>query len=207
MVRYCMRSHPDSAGPASEPLSFERAAALVARYGGNAAWTRHCHAVSLVAERTGRLLAEHCDVDRDFLRVAGLIHDIGRYRTHDPVRHGVEGYRLLTSLGHHREAFICASHVQCGLSAREAARAGLPDRDFMPRSLEERLIPVLDSIVEIDRPTTVEKRFASLSRRYRENLPFLQSVERSHRRVRAVMDEIEGRYPVSLEQIAIEALH
>ena len=206
MVMYRMLFRNGNEGPPAVDLAYDGAVTLLHRYGGEAAWTRHCRAVSLVAERAGQALEEHCAVDRDFLRVAGLVHDIGRYRTHDPVQHGVEGYRLLTSLGHHREAFICASHVQCGLSASEAAQAGLPEQEFMPRTLEERLIPVLDSIVEFDRPTTVEQRFASLSRRYQGNGAFLDSIDRSHRRVRAVLDDLERRYPISLERIALEAL-
>ena len=206
MVMYRMPAQNGTVSHSAANLSYDGALALVARYGGDATWTRHCRAVSIVAERAGQLMAMHCTIDQDFLRIAALIHDIGRYRTHDPVQHGVEGYHLLTSLGHHREAFICASHIQCGLSAAEAVQAGLPERDFMPRSLEERLIPVLDSIVELDRPTTVERRFASLSRRYQGNGGFLESVERSRRRVRAVMDDLERHCRLSLEQIAAEAL-
>lgn len=187
-------------------LAYEKASELLSRYGGNAPWTRHCRAVALVAARAAEMLSERCDIDREFLRVAGLVHDIGRYRTHDPVQHGVEGFRLLSSLGHHREAFVCASHIQCGLSAAEAALAGLPEQDFLPRTLEEKLIPVLDSIVELDRPTTVDQRFASLARRYQGNAAFLDSVDRSHRRVRTMLHEVAERYGLSLEQIAFEAL-
>jgi uncharacterized protein len=191
---------------AGTDLTYEQALALLHRYGGEAPWTRHCKAVSKVADLAGTLLANRCPFDRGFLRVAALVHDIGRYRTHDPVLHGVEGYRLLASLGHHREAFICASHIQCGLSAAEAAQAGLPEQDFLPRSLEEQLIPVLDSIVEMDRPTTVTLRFTSLARRYEGNAAFLASIERSHDRVRGIMEEVERRYEISLEKIAAEAL-
>lgn len=204
MYRMLFRAAPDSMPSAG--LTYDNALTLVQQYGGDAAWTRHCLAVSRVAEQVGRVLAEHHPIDREFLRVAGLVHDIGRYRTHDPVQHGVEGYRLLTSLGHHREGFICVSHVQCGLSAAEAAAAGLPEQDFLPRTLEERLIPVFDSMVELDRPTTVQERFASLARRYQGNDAFLESVERSHRRVRAVMDDVERFSGLSLERIALEAL-
>ena len=64
------------------------------------------------------------DIDLDFrlLKVGALLHDIGRCRTQHPILHGVEGFRLLSSLGHDREAFICASHVLCGMGREEASR-------------------------------------------------------------------------------------
>ncbi|MDA8099571.1 MAG: HDIG domain-containing protein [Nitrospiraceae bacterium] len=187
-------------------LSFPAALALVDRLGGDALWTRHCRAAARVAERAGELLADRSPVDREFLRVAALVHDIGRHKTQDPVLHGVEGFRFLSSLGHHREAFVCVCHIQCGLSRREALQFGLPDRDFLPRTLEERMIPVIDSVVELDRPTTIDARFASLARRYPHNPLFLATVDRSHRRVRALFDHIESRYGISLEKVAAEAL-
>jgi hypothetical protein len=54
--------------------------------------------------------------------------------THDPLLHGVEGYKLLSILGHEKEAYICASHILFGLSASEAIHIGLPDHDCPPNN-------------------------------------------------------------------------
>jgi putative nucleotidyltransferase with HDIG domain len=162
-------------------------------------------AVSRVAQRVAGLLPAHA-VDSRLLIVGALLHDIGRYKTQDPVLHGVEGYRLLSSLGHHREAFICASHVLCGMRSEEAAGHGLPEQDFIPCSLEEKLVPLIDGMVELDRPTSLDARCASIARRYQNNPQFLGRFKHATETARIFMREIHEDFRLSLEQIAKEAL-
>ena len=187
-------------------FSYDDASALLVRFGGDAAWIRHCTAVSRVAARVGTLMAPKYGLDVEHLRTGALLHDIGRYKTHDPVMHGVEGYRLLTSFGQHREAFICASHILCGMPRAEATRFGLPDRDFLPRSWEERLVPLLDSLVEFDRPTTLEQRVRSINRRYQDNAWFLGRMEQAAETARRLLNELNRDLGISLEQVAAEEL-
>ena len=187
-------------------LSYEEALSLLHCYGKDTAWTRHCHAVSRVAERLSGAIARQYPLDSEFLRVGALLHDIGRYKTHDPVMHGVEGYHLLMGLGHEREAFVCASHVFCGMPQAEAVRYGLPERDFLPRTLEERLVPLIDSVVELDRPTTLEQRMLSIHRRYQSNGPFLERMQQAAMTARGLLRDLKSEFGISLEQLAAEVL-
>jgi uncharacterized protein len=187
-------------------LSYEEAYQLLTRYGAQEPWVRHCVAVSRVARGVADRL-ERRGIDSRLLVVGALLHDIGRYKTQDAVLHGVEGYRLLTDLGHHQEAFICASHVLCGMPRQEAVRYGLPDQDFRPQTLEERLVPLIDGVVELDRPTTMEERFASISRRYSNNPAFLSRFEQAADVARASLRSFQADFGVSLEQVAAEALN
>lgn len=187
-------------------LTHEEARSLLYGYAGDASWIRHCTAVSRVAARVGALMTTKCELDLEYLTVGALLHDIGRYKTHDPIMHGVEGYRLLTELGHHREAFICASHLLCGITRDEAVRFGLPDRDFLPRRMEQRLVPMIDSLVEFDRPTTLEQRVLSIYRRYHGNAWFLDRMRRAAETARGFLDELNREYGISLEQVAAETL-
>ena len=185
-------------------LSFTDATELLGRYGKNEAWTRHCLAVARVAAKLSCTLRSI--VDGRLLVVGALLHDIGRYRTQDPILHGVEGYRLLSSLGHPREAFICASHVLCGMPAQEAVQYGLPDRDFLPLTLEERLIPLIDGVVEFDQPTTFDQRCRSISRRYQGNPAFLKRFETAAETARCQLRKLQDEYGISLEQVAKQTL-
>jgi len=187
-------------------LSYDEALRLLYQYGNEAAWTRHCVAVSRVAARIAEIIAPKCAIDTDYLKVGALLHDIGRYKTHDPILHGVEGYRLLMGLGHCREAFICASHVLSGMQGAEAVLHGLPDQDFIPETLEQRLVPLIDGMVEFDRPTTLERRFASISARYQGNEVFLQRFGRAAEISRTFLDQLNFELGISLEQIAAQAL-
>ncbi len=187
-------------------LPYDGALRLLYDYGRDAAWTRHCLAVSRVAKRVGDVVAPRYALDTEYLTTGALLHDIGRYKTHDPVMHGVEGYRLLKSLGHHREAFICASHVLCGMPCAEAVRYGLPPQDFLPTTIEERLIPVIDAMVELDRPTTFELRCESIARRYQDNERFLRRFAVAAATAKEFLDQIDADFGISLEQIAAETL-
>jgi len=187
-------------------LSYDDALILLHRYGGNQVWIRHCKAVACVAARVGALMEAKYDLDVAYLKAGALLHDIGRYKTHDPIMHGVEGYRLLTTLGHHDEAFICASHVLCGLPRSEASGFGLPDQDFLPVTMEQRLVPMIDSLVEFDRPTTLEKRVLSINQRYHGNTWFLGRMEQAAAKARGLLDELNLDLGISLEQVAAETL-
>jgi putative nucleotidyltransferase with HDIG domain len=168
-------------------LSRDEAMGIMAEYGRGAAWTKHCFAVASAATSVGSALIGHRDIDPDFLWSAALLHDIGRYATHDPVRHGVEGYHLLTRLGHEREAYVCASHILFGLEASEAAWFGLPACDFIPHTAEERLVPLVDFLLENDKPTTLDRRFSSLRERNAGNDFFLSRLDRARERAQAFM--------------------
>ena len=163
---------------------------LMVEYGRGASWNKHCFAVADAAARVGAALRGRLAIDLDFLWSAALLHDIGRYVTHDPIRHGVEGYDLLTSLGHEREARVCASHILFGLEASEAARFGLPARDFIPQTVEERLVTLVDFLLENDKPTTLDRRFSSLCIRNADNDFFLNRLDRARERAEVFMRQL-----------------
>lgn len=174
---------------------------LLAEYSRDADWSRHCFAVANAATRVGRVLEKSCTINCSFLWSAALLHDIGRYVTHDPLLHGVEGYNLLSMLGYEQEAFICASHILFGLHAADAKQLGLPNHNFIPRTIEEKLVPLVDFLVEFDQPTTLDNRFSSLRRRNGNNLFFLNRLERAQETAMLFMAQIEEEIGDSVERI------
>jgi uncharacterized protein len=183
-------------------LNYTRAVELLDEYGAAAAWTRHCMAVSKLATSFAELLSERYDVDVEFVQAAALLHDIGRCRDHHPIRHGVEGYGLMVELGYEREAHVCASHTLFGLKSDEAVSFGLPEQDFMPRDIEESIIPFADSLLEFDRPTTVEKRYASLRQRYKDNTFFFSRLGRAEEAARSLLGRFKSELSISFEDVA-----
>jgi len=184
-------------------LSRQESIELLSVYGRGADWVKHCFAVAKAAARVGHVLAENCPIDRSFLWSAALLHDIGRYMTHDPLLHGVQGYKLLSTLGHEKEAYVCASHILFGLNAAEATQLGLPDRDFVPRTVEEKLVPLMDYLIEYDQPTTLNRRFSSLRERNGGNLFFLNRLDREQETARLFMMRIEEEIGESVERIIV----
>jgi putative nucleotidyltransferase with HDIG domain len=182
--------------------SYEEASIILDKYANGAPWTKHCFAVSSLAMYLSNIFATKYPLNIEFVRTASLLHDIGRFKTHDPILHGVEGYKLLVELGHADEAFICASHILYGLNRSEAAQYGLPRNDFIPISFEERLIPLVDFLVEHDRPVLLRERFKHLGHRNRNNNEFLLRLEKAEQKAEALMNQLNDEFNISIEALS-----
>lgn len=100
--------------------------------------------------------AASLEVDRGFIRDAAMLHDIGIFRCNAPsihchgtepyIRHGIIGGELMRGLGYPEIARVCERHTGSGLTAREIEAQGLPlpHQDFLPETLEEKLICYAD---------------------------------------------------------------
>jgi uncharacterized protein len=95
-------------------------------------------------------------VDLAFVYEAAMLHDIGIYRCAAPeifcagrepyIRHGMIGREILESEGLSRHGLVCERHTGAGLSKQEVQRQKLPlpPRDYLPVSLEEKIICLAD---------------------------------------------------------------
>jgi len=88
------------------------------------------------------------DVDLELLEIGGYLHDIGRSVTHD-VRHGMESSRILRNMGFSEPVIrLVERHIGAGITAEEAVRLGLPKRDFIPETIEEKILSYADKFLE-----------------------------------------------------------
>jgi uncharacterized protein len=125
------------------------ATALHRKYGSDERIIEHCRTVAKVAlvlaeefERRGH------EVDKKAILVAASLHDIGRSRV-QTVRHGVEGASIAEKEGAGKKvAGIIQKHVGAGISPEEAKSLGLPDLDYVPETLEERIVCFADKMVD-----------------------------------------------------------
>jgi uncharacterized protein len=134
----------------SSHLPSERAAMnLLEEAGCSKKVIAHCRAVAdFAVEIAIACMEKGMKVDVDLVRIGGLLHDIGRAKTHR-VDHGVRGatiardYNLPGKL-----VSIIERHVGSGITEREARRSGLPVKSFVPVSLEERVVAYADKLIE-----------------------------------------------------------
>ena len=107
----------------------------------------HSEAVAKRAVRFARVLKKRgVKVDAGLVTDGALLHDIGRVKTHG-LRHGYVGGQMLRGLGFGKKiARIAEVHVAAGISGTEAKRLGLPARDFLPESVEEKLVWYADKL-------------------------------------------------------------
>jgi len=123
--------------------------ALHRKYGSNERIVAHCRTVARVSmmiadefERRGK------GVDSQVVSAGALLHDIGRARVQG-VRHGLEGSEILRKEGVDEKVVeVVRRHVGAGISAEEASELGLPDLDYVPKTLEERIVCFADKMVD-----------------------------------------------------------
>ena len=95
-------------------------------------------------------------IDTQFLKEAGMLHDIGIFHTNAPhiacngkypyICHGYLGRELLTLEGFPKHGLVCERHTGTGLSIDTIVKRKLPipHRDMQPQSMEEKIICFAD---------------------------------------------------------------
>ena len=105
----------------------------------------HCRAVSQAAVAIVDRMT--LSVDRELVRQGGLLHDIGRSRTHD-IGHAIAGVEIAKSLGFPDTlVMIIERHIGAGITASEAERLGLPKKDYVPLTAEEKIVSYADNLI------------------------------------------------------------
>ena len=106
----------------------------------------HCVAVADTGMALARNMQDDHVVDIRLVQVGGLLHDIGRALTHG-IDHGVVGAQLLRERGVSSALQkICERHVCAGIPREVAVEIGLPPRDFIPLTLEEKIVCHADNL-------------------------------------------------------------
>ena len=128
-------------------LTRERALQVLHEVGCSSEVIKHCLAVECEALRIAREIRDNGhSIDLELVRIGALLHDIGRSRTHS-VFHGVIGGEILRSRGLGMFAGFAENHLGAGIPAGEAGELGLPERDFLPRTLEEKIVTYADKLI------------------------------------------------------------
>lgn len=109
---------------------------------------QHCEAVARKAVAIAKKIqAAGHEVDLQLVETGALLHDIGRSQTQG-VDHGFVGGVILRNRGLVEHARIAERHVGAGISKEEAKRLGLAPRDYIPRTLEEKIIANADNLID-----------------------------------------------------------
>ena len=155
-------------------LTKSEAVSLLEREGCDEALIRHSQTVSMNAKNIAKRISAHGHpVDVDFVEVAALLHDIGRCRTHG-VAHGVEGCAILKDYPGY--ARVCERHIGAGIDKDEAKALGLPEKDFLPETLEEKIIAHADNLVSGDRIVPIEEAVKDASQKLGPEHPAVKRI-------------------------------
>jgi uncharacterized protein (TIGR00295 family) len=121
----------------------------------------HSRVVSHVCTvmRVAEAIAMRCGADLTLVRAGALLHDLGRGRTHG-IGHGVVGAQRARELGLPEAlVLIVQKHVGAGITPENAIELGLPPLDYMPSTMEERIVCHADNLVDDGRVITSQEAY------------------------------------------------
>lgn len=121
---------------------------------------------TLVMQRAVRICDTHPElgINRQFVIEAAMLHDIGIFRCNAPsiycmgdapyICHGYIGAQLMRTEGFPKHARVCERHTGAGLTRRDivSQHLPLPEQDFLPETIEEKLICYADKFYSKTRP-------------------------------------------------------
>lgn len=86
-------------------------------------------------------------VDMEQVEFGAIIHDIGRSKTHT-IKHAIVGAEILKNLNFpDNYVNITLKHIGAGIPFEEAKDLGLPPKDYMPTTIEEKIVAHADNLV------------------------------------------------------------
>lgn len=122
---------------------------------------RHCVAVADLAVK----MAKKCRANVELVAAGALLHDLGRCRTHG-MAHAVEGAKIAVELNMPEPVVkIIERHIGAGITADEARALGLPNKDYVPETLEEKIVAHADNLMSGDRRTSIKDSVSHLVRK------------------------------------------
>ena len=92
-------------------------------------------------------LANKTECDRELVEVGAILHDIGRSKTHT-IDHAIVGAKILREEGvDERIVRIVERHIGAGITRAEATKLGLPPEDYLPKTIEEKIVCQADNLI------------------------------------------------------------
>jgi uncharacterized protein len=136
----------------------------------------HCKAVSQLAVYFAkRAEAKGIGVDIDLVR---------------SVEHGYKGSEMADSLGLPKSlTLIIERHVGSGIPADEASSLGLPKRDFVPKTLEEKLVSYADKLIEGKRRKSFDLTLDKFAKELGPNHSAITRLRKLHEELAEIVGE------------------
>jgi len=108
----------------------------------------HCCTVRSVAEEIASRIKP---ANMPMVIAGALLHDIGRAKDHS-IMHAYLGSKMVEEYGLPSELVdIVRKHTGAGLDQDDVEEMGLPPGDYMPRTIEEKIVAHADNLVSDNR--------------------------------------------------------
>jgi len=142
----------------------------------------HCKAVSALSVNFANVYKKKgSNINVNLVEIGALLHDIGRSRTHD-ITHAIIGGEIAKSRNLPKSIVsIIERHIGGGIASEEAKRLGLPVKDYVPLTLEEKIVTYADKLIEGAKVVPIENTITKFSRELGANHPAIDRIIRLHK--------------------------
>jgi len=144
----------------------------------------HCKSVSAFAVKVAEICQKRgLKTDVSLVEISALLHDIGRSKTHS-VDHALVGGKIARSLSLPNSVVsIIERHAGGGISKEEAKKLGWPAKDYLPKTLEEKIVCYADKRVEGLRIVPIEQTMKVYETALGKNHPAIKRIWQLHREI------------------------
>lgn len=138
---------------------------------------KHARKIALDIKRCAEKKGHSTNLDVDAVFLGALLHDIGRSRTHG-IRHAVEGAKIAVEHGlSDKVVKIIERHIGAGIPREEAVLLGLPGKDYLPLTVEEKIVAHADNLVFGSRIGTIDEVVLNLRKKGLDEKVILRFIE------------------------------
>jgi len=104
----------------------------------------HCKCVRDLAVT----IAKKTKADANIVELGALLHDLGRSKTHG-IEHAIEGVKIAKKYKINSKIIkIIERHIGAGITPKIAKKLGLPNKDYSPISIEEKIVCHADNLID-----------------------------------------------------------
>ena len=128
------------------------------------------------------------NINCEIVLAGSMIHDLGRCETHQ-LDHGVVGAQILREMDFPEVlAQIAENHLFAGISTEEAGEFGLPAKNYIPSTLEEKIITYADNISKRDSILTTKEVINRFSKYFDISHPIIVRAIVLHKEIEDLLE-------------------
>ena len=136
-----------------------------------------------VCKKALKLSSNFDNIDIELVKTGALLHDIGRSKTNG-IDHAIVGAEILKDLGFSEDiANIALRHIGAGIPKEEAKSLGLPPKDYIPVTLEEKIVAHADNLIHWDKEVTLDFVIKKWKKKLGENHPSIKRIIELHKEI------------------------
>lgn len=169
-------------------ITYDQALLLLKRYLTDEKTIKHCLGVADVAYEMAIKIKQKnlsLDINPEKVKIAALLHDIGRYKEG---LHELNTVEVLKKEGFDDIAKIAMHGF---IYETPLAKNTAPDK-FLPKTIENKIIVLADMYYnQNEERVSLKERFEDIEKRYKNDKDFLQTVQLAKNRIQKLETEIK----------------